>query len=407
MKEIYILYLSNINQLNKNKITMYNSNQIKKISFLNIVVVSFLVSCGGDSKNSATAGDQNIQTYPIFTVQSLATDLFRDYPVTIDGQEVVNIQPKIDGYIKQVYIDEGAVLQKGQTLFTIFNPQYEQELVNAQAAVISAKADVNSADMAVRKVKPLVQKDIVSKFELESAEYTLQMRKAALNQAYSNVSTAKTNLSYTKVMSPINGIIGSLPLKTGSYVSSTSSTALTTISNTGNVFAYFSMNEKQLLEFLRNTTGATVQEKLKNSPSVTLLLSDGTEYDQKGKLEAVLGQIDSQTGSSSFRATFPNPKGLIRSGASGTIRIADHLDQAVLIPQKSTYELQGKRFVYVVNSANAVKSVEVEVMDITTGQYFVVTKGLKAGDKVVFDGAGTLKNDTKIKPENTNVYAVK
>lgn len=385
---------------------MYNFNQIKKISLLNIVAVSLLISCSGDNKNggNAAAGEQ-IQAYPVFTVQSLSTDLFRDYPVTIDGQEVINIQPKIDGYIKQVYIDEGSVVQKGQTLFTIFNPQYEQELDNAQAAVISAKADLNSADMAVRKVKPLVQKDIVSKFELESAEYTLQMRKAALNQAYSNVATAKTNLSYTRVVSPINGIVGSLPLKTGSYVSSTSTTPLTTISNTGNVFAYFSMNEKQLLEFLRNTTGATVQEKLKNSSSVTLLLSDGSEYDQKGNLEAVLGQINSQTGSSSFRVTFPNPKGLIRSGASGTIRLADHLDKAVMIPQKSTYELQGKRFVYVVNADNIVKNVEVEVMDLTTDQYFVVTKGLKAGDRVIFDGAGTLKNDTKIKPENTNAYA--
>ncbi|WP_449388092.1 efflux RND transporter periplasmic adaptor subunit [Chryseobacterium lineare] len=386
---------------------MYSFNQRIKNSVLSIMTISLLTSCGGDNKNSGTpgmGGPQGEQTYPVFTVQSRSTDLYRDYPVTIDGQEVVNIQPKIDGYVKQVYIDEGAVVHKGQTLFTIFNPQYQQELENAQAAVISAKADLNSADMAVRKVKPLVQKDIVSKFELESAEYTLQMRKSALNQANSKVATAKTNLNYTRITSPINGVVGSLPMKTGSYVSSTSTTPLTTISDTGNVFAYFSMSEKQLLEFLRDTPGATVQEKLKSSPSVTLLLSDGSEYDQKGTLEAVLGQINSQTGSSSFRANFPNPKGLIRSGASGTIRLTEHLDKVVMIPQKSTYELQGKRFVYVVNADNTVKSVEVEVMDITKDQYFVVTKGLKAGDKVVFDGAGTLKNSTKIKPENTNAY---
>lgn len=385
---------------------MYQFNQVRKIAFLSIVVLSFLVSCGGKGKN-AESKEQSVQNYPVFIVQSLPTDVFREYPVTIDGQEVINIQPKIDGYIKQVFVDEGSVVHKGQTLFTISNPQYEQELDNAQAAVISAKADVNSADMAVRKVRPLVEKDIVSKFELESAEYTLEMRKAALNQAKANVATANTNLNYTRVTSPINGIVGNLPLKTGSYVSSTSSTPLTTISNIESVFAYFSMNEKQFLEFMRITEGATIQEKLKNSPNVTLLLSDGIEYDQKGKLETVLGQINSQTGSSSFRAIFSNPKGLIRSGASGTIRIVDHLAEAVLLPQKSTYEIQGKYFVYVVNSDDTVTSTEVEVMDLTSGKYYIVTKGLKSGDKVVFDGASKLKNSIKIKPEVQDVYSVK
>ncbi|MDN3672815.1 efflux RND transporter periplasmic adaptor subunit [Flavobacterium branchiarum] len=374
---------------------------------MNIIAFSFFISCSGDKKGSEDVASKEllIESYPVFTVKYLSTDLFRDYPVTIDGQEIINIQPKIDGYINKVYIDEGSLVSKGQVLFTIFNPQYEQELDNAQAAVISAKADVNSAEMAVRKVMPLVEKDIVSKFELESAEYTLQMRKAALKQAGFNVATAKTNLSYTKVISPINGVVGRLPLKTGSYVSSTGTTPLTTISNTGKIFAYFSMNEKQLLEFLRTTKGVTIKEKLKNSPPVILLLSDGTQYSQKGNLEAVLGQINSQTGSSSFRATFSNPEQLIRSGASGTIRIADHLDNAILLPQKSTYEMQGKRFVYIVKNDNTVKTTEVEVMDITSGDYFVVKKGLNAGDKVVLDGSGKLQNDVRIKPEMLNVYS--
>lgn len=386
---------------------MYNFNQFKKISVFSIVMMSILSSCSNKSDTDAQSATETAEAYPVFTIQSKPTDLYQDYPVTIDGQEVVNIQPKIDGYVQQVYIDEGSIVKKGQILFTVFNPQYKQELDNAQAAVISAKADLNSAEMAVRKVKPLVQKEIISKFELESAEYTLQMRKATLNQAYANVATAKTNLSYTKIVSPINGIVGSLPLKSGSYISSTSTTPLTTISDTGNVFAYFTMNEKQLLEFFKDTSGATIKEKLKNQPLVSLILTDGTEYSHKGKLETVLGQIDSETGAATFRATFPNPQGLIRSGASGTIRVTEHLDDAILIPQKSTYELQGKYFVYLVNSDNTVKNVEIEIGDLTSGQYYVVTKGLKGGDKVVFDGASKLKNSVKIKPETTNAYAEK
>jgi membrane fusion protein (multidrug efflux system) len=174
---------------------------------------------------------------------------------------------------------------------------------------------------------------------------------------------------------------------------------LTTVSNIGNVFAYFSLNEKQLLNFSREYKGNTLEAKLKQLPPVTLILADGSEYPEKGKVETIGGLINTETGSASFRATFPNPVGLLRSGASATVEIPVTVNDAILVPQRSTYELQGKRFVYLVNDSSKVISTEIEVMANAAGQYFVVTNGLKAGDTVVYESTGTLQDSTTIHPD--------
>ena len=234
---------------------------------------------------------------------------------------------------------------------------------------------------------------------MEAAEYTLQIRKAALAQAKANLANARTNLGYTTVSSPVNGVIGTIPYKLGSLVSSATAMPLTTVSNIGNVYAYFSLNEKQLLNFSREYQGNTLEAKLKQLPAVTLLLADGSEYPEKGKVETIAGLINTETGSASFRATFPNPVGLLRSGGSATLEIPVTVKDAIVVPQRSTYELQGKRFVYLVNDSNKVISTEIEVMDTQAGQYFVVTNGLKAGNTVVYESTSTLQDSTAIKPE--------
>ena len=173
--------------------------------------------------------------------------MFTDYPATIQGQQNIEIRPKIDGYIETIYVDEGATVKKGQLLFRINAPQYEQEVRTAQADIKIAQADVNAAQMQVNKVRPLVEKGIISKYELESAQYTLEARQAALAQAQARLANARTNLSYTSVTSPVNGVVGTFPYKIGSLVSSNTAQPLTTVSNIGNIYAYFSLNEKQSL----------------------------------------------------------------------------------------------------------------------------------------------------------------
>lgn len=360
-------------------------------------VLFFMASCGNKTAKQE-AGNMPPQAYPVFKVITQTTTLTTVYPATLQGEQNIEIRPKIDGYIEQIYVDEGAAVKKGQLLFRINAPQYQQDVNTASAAINSAEADVSAAELQVKKTKTLVDQDIISKYELESAEYTLQARKAVLAQTKATLANAKTNLGYTTVTSPVNGVVGSIPYRLGSLVNSNTTMPLTTVSNISNVFAYFSLNEKQLLNFSREYKGNTLEAKLKQLPAVTLLLSDGTEYPEKGYVETIGGLINTATGSASFRATFPNPVGLLRSGASATVQIPVTVQDAILIPQRSTYELQGKRFVYLVNNSNKVISTEIEVMNIAAGQYFVVTNGLKPGDTVVYESTGVLQDSTTIKP---------
>lgn len=388
-----------------------NPNINMKTTIRLALLLSFgavLASCGGkdDKAAQAAAAAAMPQQYPVFAVSAQATTLNSDYPATIQGIENVDIRPKVDGFIEKIFIDEGAVVKEGQLLFTINAPQYEQQVRTAAAAISSAEADVNAAQLQVNKTKPLVDKDIISKYELESAQLTLQSRRAALAQAKAALVNAKVNLGYTRITSPVNGVVGTLPFKAGSLVSGTSAQPLTTISNTAKVYAYFSLNEKQLLDFSSTYKGKTLAEQMRNIPPVTLVLADGSIYAQNGKIESINGQINTSTGSASLRATFPNASSQLKNGASALVRIPQHINNVILIPQKSTTDLQGKKFVYVLGDSAKVMNTPIEVMQVTKDKFYVVTKGLKAGDKVVLEGFQSLRDNTKIKPQELKADSI-
>ena len=367
-----------------------------------------LASCGNndEAKKAAAAAAAAPQAYPVFTVNAQNTTLDSDYPATIEGIQNIDIRPKVDGFIEKILVDEGAVVKKGQLLFTINAPQYEQQVRTARAAISSAEADVNAAQLTVNKTKPLVDKDIISKYDLDAAQLTLQSRKAALAQAKAELANARVNLGYTSITSPVDGVVGSIPFRNGSLVSSTSTQPLTTVSNTSKVYAYFSLNEKQLLDFSSTYKGNTLAQQMKNIPAVSLVLADGSTYAQSGKIESINGQINTSTGSASLRATFPNPVFLLKNGSSASVRIPQHVTDAILIPQKSTIDLQGKKFVYILGDSAKVINTQIEVMELAKGNFYVVTKGLKAGDKVILEGFQSLKDGTKIKPEVKNTDSV-
>ena len=371
---------------------------------LTLLLGAMLASCGSNDQKAAQAAGP--QLYPVFTVSTQNTTLDTDYPASIQGIQNVDIRPKIDGFIENIYVDEGAVVRKGQLLFTINAPQYEQAVRTASAAISSAEADVNAAQLQVDKTKPLVDKDIISKYELESAQLTLQSRKAMLAQAKAALVNAQVNLGYTRITSPVDGVIGTLPFKTGSLVSSTSAQPLTTISNTTRVFAYFALNEKQLLSLSDRYEGKSLAEQMKNIPPVSLILADGTTYPMTGKIESINGQINTTTGSASLRATFPNANSVLKNGASALVRIPQHVKDLILVPQKSTTDLQGKKFVYVLGDSAKVINTPIEIMEVTKGKFYVVTKGLKAGDKVVLEGFQSLRDQTIIKPQELNADSI-
>ncbi len=250
----------------------------------------------------------------------------------------------------------------------------------------------------MEKTKPLVDRHIISEYELKSAENALKIKQAVLLQVKTTLANAQTNLAYGTISSPVDGVAGTLPYKLGSLVGSTNTSPLTMISNISKVYAYFSMNEKQLLDFSREYKGSTLRDKLKQLPPVDQILSDGMKYPENGRVETIGGMINSETGAATFRATFPNPVGLIRSGGSAVVSLPVTVNNALLIPQQCTYELQGKRFVYRVEN-NKVTSVEIETMTSAAGQYFVVTSGLKPGDTIVFETATPITDSTTIQPQ--------
>jgi membrane fusion protein (multidrug efflux system) len=389
-----------------------NPNDMKttiRLVFFIFCLGIFLAACSNDAAKKAELAKAEAakpQLYPVFTVGAQSTTLESDYPATIEGIQDIDIRPKVDGFIERIFVDEGTTVKKGQLLFKINAPQYEQQVRTAMAAISSAEANVSAAQLQVNKTKPLVDKDIISKYELDAALLTLQSRRATLAQAKAELSNARVNLGYTSITSPADGIVGSIPYKTGSLVSASSPQPLTTVSNISKVYAYFSLNEKQLLDFSNTYKGKTLNEQMKNIPSVSLVLADGTIYAQNGKIESINSQINTSTGSASLRATFPNPTSVLKSGASASVRIPQHVYDVILIPQKSTTDLQGKKFVYVLGDSAKVINTPIEIMNISKGKFYVVTKGLKVGDQVVLEGFQSLKDGTKIMPQTLNTDSI-
>jgi membrane fusion protein (multidrug efflux system) len=382
-----------------------------KQSFLSILAASVIIaSCGNKNDKSAQAGGApQVKEYKTLTLEPKTATLYTDFPASIQGQQNIEIRPRVEGYIDKIFVDEGAVVKTGQPLFKISAPEYEQEVRTASASIKSAQASVSAAKLAVNKVKPLVEKGIISKYDLESAQYTYESAMATLAQANAALVNAKTDLGYTTVTSPVNGVVGSIPFRLGSLVSSNTADPLTTVSSIGNVYAYFALNEKKLLNFTQgDTPGTTLAQKIKNIPEVSLLLSDGSLYPEKGRVETVNGLINTETGSVTFRARFANPGSIIRSGSSTTIRIPNEVKEKLLIPQSATFELQDKIFAVTVGKDGKTKNVNITVLDITAGNYYVVTSGLKTGDQIVLEGVASLKEGSEIKPQNQNqetVYA--
>jgi len=376
-------------------------NQIK--SFIIILASLIAVSCADQPKGGQQGSAAKVKEYPVIAVKTQSTRLFKDYPTKLQGQQTVEIRPKITGYIEKILVDEGAFVKRGQILFRLNADDIQATVRSAEAMVKVAEADVKIAQVNVEKTRPLVEKNIISKFDLESFESTQRSKEAQLAQATANLENAKANLQYTIITSPAEGTIGNFPFRVGSLVSSTTSEPLTTVSNTINMYAYFSFNEKEFLTLTKGLEGKNQQEKFSKLPPVALVLADNSVYAEPGRIETASGLINSQTGAVNVRASFPNGEGILRSGGSGTVRIPQLIDSVIIIPQKTSYELQGKHFVFVVGAGNKVRNTEIEVLEGNLKDSYVVTGGLNVGDQVVLEGIASLRNDTEIKPKLSEI----
>ena len=377
--------------------TMKKNSLFKILSF--IAILATTISCSNTQKKGQMGMAGQVREYQVMKVEPQSTTLYEEYPTNLQGIQTVEIRPKIAGYIQDILVDEGSFVKKGQVLFRINDNDIRATVRSAQAQVKVAEADIVAAKINLDKTKPLVEKGIISKFDLESSESTLKAKEAQLAQAKANLANAQANLQYAIITSPTSGIIGNFPYRVGSLVSSSIAQPLTTVSNTTEMYAYFSMNEKEFLTMIKGLKGNNMQEKFSSMPDVSLILADNSVYGEKGRIQTASGLVDPQTGSVNIRATFPNKEGILRSGGSGLVRIPQHVESAIIVPQNATYELQGKHFIYTVGDGNKVHPTEIGVLVGNLKNNYVVTSGLKTGDEIVVEGIASLRNDMPIKPK--------
>lgn len=355
-----------------------------------LICLAFMMiftSCGQN-----TPGQQSAQ-YKLLEIKLSDVNLSTNYSASIKGKQDIKIIPRVDGYLTTVCVNEGSKVKEGQTLFIIDQVPYKALLEGAKANVAVCEAAVSTARLTFDSKRNLREKEIVSDFDLRSAENGLKTAEAQLALAKSQLITAQNNLSYTVIKSPSNGVVGKLPYRKGDYVSPTMQQGLTMVADNSQMYVYFSMTESKIFE-LRGET-KDMDAMLAALPEVELKLSNQSTYEHKGRVESISGIVDEATGSVSVRAVFPNEGGYLLSGGAGNVIMPYDRTEVIIIPQEATYEVQNMVYVYKVVEGEA-KSAIVEVEKINNGKEYIVNSGLTAGDIIIAEGAGLVREGTKV-----------
>jgi len=355
----------------------------------------FIYSC---SSSPAAAPAPPPPSLPVESIVSSTDTTYQEYPASVEGTVNVEVRPQVSGTLDRVFVDEGAFVKAGEPLFKINDQPYRAALNNAIATQHAAESAAANAQLEVDKLTPLVQNKVVSDYQLKTAKAALDVAKANIEQAKANVSTAQINLGYTLIKAPVNGYIGRLERKQGSLVGPTDPQALTQLSDVHDVHVYFSLSEKDFVNFKEQYPGQTLKDKLKQLPSVSLLMADNTVYPKQGKVDMIDGQFDKTTGAITLRANFENPQGLLRSGNTGKIRLSLQHKDVLKVPQAATIEVQDKVFVFAIADSNKVKKTAITVVG-KSGNDYLVKDGLKVGDKIVLSGFDHLQDGAVIHPE--------
>lgn len=329
--------------------------------------------------------------YPLLTLTPEDRQLSVKYSAVIEGKQDVEVRPQVSGTITQVLVEEGAHVHKGQVLFIIDQVPYRAALQKARAAVATAEANEATAKQTLDGKMSLYEDKVISDFELRTAQNEYKSAQAALLQAQAELTDAQNNLSYTEVKSPVDGYAGMTSYRIGALVSASMTDPLIRVSDNSEMYAYFSLSEKQVLTLTAQY--GSLDQALASFPEVSLELNDGSTYAQKGKVDVISGIIDKTTGTVSLRAIFSNPDKRLTSGGSANIIVPYDRTQCIVIPQGGTYEIQNRIFAFKVIDGKAV-STPIEVFEINDGTEYIVEKGLQAGDVIVSEGAGLLKDGT-------------
>lgn len=353
----------------------------------------FVLSVAAAGCGRQGSGEGPATAFRTMTVTRSDLTLSQEYPASIEGRQSIRMIPRVEGYLQQVHIREGQHVRRGELLFTIDQAPYRAEVKAAEANVAVAEAGVAEAQLNYESRRKLREKEIVSDYDLASASIRLKTARAQLLQSRAQLETAENNLSYTELRSPSDGIVGSLPYRTGDYVGPSMQGELTRVADNAEMYVYFSLTERDVLE--RIQMQGAFDKVVESFPPVSLRLSDGRVYPLRGRVESLSGIVGKGTGALSARAVFPNPDGVLLSGSTGSLIVPEHYEQAIVIPKAATYEVMDKVHAWQVIDGEA-RSVIVQVQPASDGNSYVVTEGLTEGDLIVAEGAGYVREGMKI-----------
>lgn len=362
---------------------------MKNKSFVLVAVCLSLLTACKKEKDAA----ESVTAYPLLTLTPDDRVLSVAYSAVIEGRQDVEVRPQVSGVITQVCVDEGARVRKGQVLFIIDQVPYRAALQKAEAAVATAEANEATARQTLEGKEMLHADNVVSDFELRTAQNSYKSAQAALRQAEAERMDAANNLSYTEVRSPVDGYAGMSSFRVGALVSSTMTEPLITVSDNSDMYVYFSLTEKQVLALTEQY--GSLDGALASFPEVSLVLNDGSTYGHKGHVDVISGIVDKTTGAVSVRAIFPNPDKRLMSGGTVSVVVPYDKKRCLVIPQEATYEIQNRVFAYKVVDGKAV-STAINVFEINDGKEYIVESGLQSGDIIVAEGAGLLKEGTVV-----------
>jgi membrane fusion protein (multidrug efflux system) len=341
----------------------------------------YFTACTSNKESKTEAG-----RFPVTNPIRLDTTYISEYIADIQSIQNIEIRTKVRGYIDKIYVDEGQFVKAGQTLFSINNQEFQKELMKAKALTKTAIAEAKKAELELESIRTLSDKKIVSKTELHKAEANFDAALAKVEEAKANEASSLINISLSNIKAPFDGIINRIPFKTGSLIDE--GTLLTSLSNNKEVYAYFNVSENEYLSYSK-------QNAQKETREISLVLSNRELHKYKGKIETVEGEFDKSTGNIAFRAKFPNPELLLKHGSSGKVQLTNHLKEALVIPQKASFEIQDKFYVFVVDENNVVKTRNISIKQ-SLPHLYVIESGLTSNDKIVYEGIQTVKEGDKI-----------
>lgn len=361
-----------------------------------------LYSCGanaGSAANAAAAAPE----LPVTTLDTSSAVTSSQYAAVLEGKVNVDIRPQVDGYLDKIFVDEGSFVKAGQSLFQINDRPYREQLNKDIANLHATESSLAAAELEVDKVKPLVANKVVAEMQLKTAMAAMQTAKATVEQARAAVAASQINVGFTLVKAPVSGYIGRIPKRVGNLVGKTDAAPLTTLSDISEVYAYFSMSENDFMDFSKGASGNTLLQRLR---PVTLILSNGDVFPQKGRIEMVDGQFNKTTAAISLRATFPNPGATLRSGNTGKVKIEQLYTGILQVPQSATLEMQDKVFVYELGDSNIVKRRILQLAG-SNGDQFIVKEGLQRGARIVTAGIETLMEGSVVTPAGDTTHTSK